>query len=404
MTPERRRQMGEAAVAAARAVNYTGAGTVEFIVGADGAFYFMEMNTRLQVEHPVTEMITGLDLVEWQLRVAAGEPLPLRQEQLQIHGHAIEARIYAEDPARDFLPSIGRLEYLATPAEPAGRAHRHRRAAGRRDHAVLRSDDRQADRARRDARRGASRGCAPRWRSTTSPACTPMSNSSDGSMSAPSFVEARLDTALIAREHAQLFPPSRPPADEYWQCAAWHSLVLPAAQTSPWTDAGGWRSGGRAERLVTLRCLDSERAVRLRFAHPPATPADATLFRSGDTIHLFHGAVHHRFHVLDPYLPRDEAADRHGGLIAPMPGRIIAVPVKPGDAVSARPAARGDGGDEDGAHGDRPGGRSSGPGPVRRGRTGARRRRAAGSPRGRMKQRPPRGVRRAPPADPPTVP
>ena len=85
---------------------------------------------------------------------------------------------------------------------------------------------------------------------------------------------------------------------------------------------------------MTLRCLDSERTVRLRFAHPPATPADATLFRSGDTIHLFHGAVHHRFHVLDPYLPRDEAADRHGGLIAPMPGRIIAVPVKPGDAVS----------------------------------------------------------------------
>ena len=120
MTPERRRQMGEAAVAAARAVSYTGAGTVEFIAAPDGAFYFMEMNTRLQVEHPVTEMITGLDLVEWQLRVAAGEPLPLQQSELAIHGHAIEARIYAEDPAREFLPSIGTLVHLATPATSAG--------------------------------------------------------------------------------------------------------------------------------------------------------------------------------------------------------------------------------------------------------------------------------------------
>ena len=116
MTPQRRAEMGSAAIAAAKAIGYVGAGTVEFIVDADGAFYFMEMNTRLQVEHPVTEMITGVDLVEWQLRVAAGEPLPLAQAAIRIQGHAIEARIYAEDPERGFLPSVGRFAHLRSPA------------------------------------------------------------------------------------------------------------------------------------------------------------------------------------------------------------------------------------------------------------------------------------------------
>ncbi|MEO6855777.1 MAG: biotin carboxylase N-terminal domain-containing protein, partial [Rhodoferax sp.] len=119
MTPERRAAMGAAAVNAALAVGYVGAGTVEFIAHQDGSFYFMEMNTRLQVEHPVTEMITRLDLVEWQLRVASGEPLPLAQNQLVLTGHAIEARIYAEDPDKGFLPSTGRLSHLQPPAASA---------------------------------------------------------------------------------------------------------------------------------------------------------------------------------------------------------------------------------------------------------------------------------------------
>ena len=117
MTEVLRKRMGEAAIKAARAINYEGAGTVEFLLDAQGEFFFMEMNTRLQVEHPVTEMISGQDLVEWQLRVAAGEPLPCSQAQLKINGHAFEARIYAEDPEHDFLPATGVLRSLQGPNE-----------------------------------------------------------------------------------------------------------------------------------------------------------------------------------------------------------------------------------------------------------------------------------------------
>ncbi len=116
LTAELRTAMGESALRAAQAINYEGAGTVEFLLDRENSFYFMEMNTRLQVEHPVTEMVSGQDLVQWQLRVARGEPLPLSQQQLQLSGHAFEARIYAEDPANDFMPASGLISYLRTPA------------------------------------------------------------------------------------------------------------------------------------------------------------------------------------------------------------------------------------------------------------------------------------------------
>lgn len=112
-----RAEMGAQAVALAKAVDYDSAGTVEFVAGQDKSFYFLEMNTRLQVEHPVTELITGIDLVEQMIRVAAGEPLPLKQENVKIKGWAVESRIYAEDPARNFLPSIGRLVKYEPPSE-----------------------------------------------------------------------------------------------------------------------------------------------------------------------------------------------------------------------------------------------------------------------------------------------
>jgi len=332
MTPARRRQMGEAAVAAARAVNYSGAGTVEFIAEGD-EFYFMEMNTRLQVEHPVTEMITGLDLVEWQLRVASGEPLPLRQDELAIDGHAIEARIYAEDPARDFLPSIGRLDLMATPEQSAD----------------LRIDTgvRQGDEitpyydpmiAKLIVHGGTRAQAIARMRDALAQyQVVGVSTNVEflhRLMSAPSFVEARLDTALIERERAYLLRPLVEPSDADWERAARAALGSVPADGTPWSDAGGWRLGSRAMRNVRLRSQEWERTVSVDFARLAPDASGSRTYRAQDAIHVFREGIHRVFRADDPYLPPADIAEHHGGLTAPMPGRIIAVLVKDGDKVA----------------------------------------------------------------------
>ena len=362
MTPARRRQMGEAAVAAARAVNYSGAGTVEFIVD-DGAFYFMEMNTRLQVEHPVTEMITGLDLVEWQLLVASGSPLPRKQSELAPQGHAIEARVYAEDPARDFLPSIGKLHHLATPM--TGADVRIDTGVRQGDEITPFYDPMIAKLIvygeTRDAAIARMRDALAQYEVvgvTTNIAFL------GRLMRAPSFVEARLDTALIERERAFLFAPAETPPR-----AAWDLAVLARASQrppsrlprSPWEETGGWRLGASGQQHWKFRCGESVVPVGVSFreggvsvemqgvahavlghmdrdgkllAHIDDTAVSARARTFDGVTHLFLAGLHHVFEWIDPYLPDSGEGDRHGGLTAPMPGRIIAVLAKAGDAVA----------------------------------------------------------------------
>jgi 3-methylcrotonyl-CoA carboxylase alpha subunit len=369
MTQKRRREMGEAAVAAAKAIHYTGAGTVEFIAEQDGRFYFMEMNTRLQVEHPVTEMITGLDLVEWQLRVAAGEPLPRKQGELAIRGHAIEARIYAEDPQRGFLPSTGRLAHLAFPAQSAALRVDTGVDAGASitphyDPMIAKlvawGEDRGAALARLSA---ALAGCEIAGVTTNVEFLQRVAASE-------AFASGDLDTGLIERCRDELFAPRAPAPDEALAAAALaelllerdsaHALARAAGEPhSPWHDVDGWRLNeeshhdfvfceGESTYPVTVRFLAEGQRIAIgarEYALAGERMADGTLlvrldgraFKAralcdvGDW-HVFTPGGYRRLALRDELHGLDVDAGG-GSLAAPMPGKIIAVMVKPGDRV-----------------------------------------------------------------------
>src|SRR5690554_6816149 len=271
MTQERRQAMGEAAVAAARAVGYVGAGTVEFIAEPDGRFYFMEMNTRLQVEHPVTEMITGQDLVEWQLRVAAGESLPASQHELTLTGHAIEARIYAENPEKGFLPSIGTLDTLEFGPHGEFTLADVRVDGGVREgdtitpyydpmiaKLIVRGRDRQEARARMLRALGDMRVAGLQTNIAFLRRL----------MADKAFATADLDTGLIERRVDTLFPPQKATPDAVLAMAA--AALLHAdgytggeaqrrsVAADPWDVADGWRVSGRHTRIFNLIDADGE--------------------------------------------------------------------------------------------------------------------------------------------------
>ncbi|WMS88265.1 acetyl/propionyl/methylcrotonyl-CoA carboxylase subunit alpha [Pleionea litopenaei] len=372
MTEELREKMGEVAIQAAKAIGYQGAGTVEFLLDEDGSFFFMEMNTRLQVEHPVTEMITGQDLVEWQLRVAYGETLPANQKDLSIHGHAFEARIYAEDPDNDFLPATGALHHLRTPEENA-----HVRI----DTGIIECDEVSVhydpmiaklivwdtDRYKALARlRGALKGYQVVGLKTNLNFLYQLA-SNEG------FIEADLDTHFIQRYENSLFT-AKPEVDErVLSVAALYTMLKQrnlgeghaADQSdpySPWDTTLGWRlnednhhhvtfvdpvSGNEYPVIVHFRndhflveVNDKEMRVEgeindhdLR-VNLSGEGFNASIVEQDHSLHIFVNHCDFMLTVKQEGLA-DIDASSNANLSAPMPGTIVSVMVEAGQTVSA---------------------------------------------------------------------
>ena len=365
-----RQQMGEAAVAAARAVNYVGAGTVEFIVEQlpDGSmkFYFMEMNTRLQVEHPVTEAITGLDLVEWQLLVASGQKLPLAQDELRIDGHAIEARICAESPDNNFLPATGTLHVYAKP-----HAASFERGAVRIDDGVRQGDaispfydsmvaklivhgkTRQEALARLDAALA----------QTHIVGLQTNVQFLRYVLQSESFANAHLDTALIPREAAVLFKQERFGLPMAIACAVAQTLLNEKSleANDPFSRRDGWQSHGVALRRFEFEFHGERHPAALTYLHDGAlhlavgdaagvltfsSAADAInvqfsgqritvkTYQNNDVTYIFSAQGATQITAIDLLAHAGVAQIEGGRLTAPMPGKVVSFAVKAGDKVS----------------------------------------------------------------------
>jgi 3-methylcrotonyl-CoA carboxylase alpha subunit len=374
LSDELRREMGEAAVAAARAVKYVGAGTVEFIMTGD-AFYFMEMNTRLQVEHPVTEMVTGQDLVEWQLRVASDEPLPLKQSELRLEGHAIEARIYAEHPARGFLPSTGTLKHLRMPdGVEFSLGDAGARAPVRIDSGVREGDTITPFYDPMIAKlivHGATRDEALARMNRALRECEVVGPHTNVEflqriVTSEPFSTADLDTGIIERHHDALFAPVQKPFKEALALACGALLTREggtAHGASPWDALSHWRLNGGYTQTLAWRDIDSESAFAVTFARDGAAQTleyaghrdpytwwsgegahefGATIdesrvtgrvFIDGDIFHVFCRGATVAFEWQNLLAHAADAEHGEGRLTAPMPGKVIAVLVEPGTVV-----------------------------------------------------------------------
>ncbi len=386
MTDALRQQMGEAAVAAAKAVNYVGAGTVEFIVEQTGydqpesmKFFFMEMNTRLQVEHPVTEAITGLDLVEWQLRVANGEPLPLQQSDLRIHGHAIEARICAENPDNNFLPATGTLAVYRKPV-CSSFAISDVPSCVRIDDGVREGDsispyyDSMVAKliVHGDTRAQALARLDEALSQTRIVGLTTNVQFLRHIIRTDSFATAKLDTALIQREEKALF--TQEPLGLALTAAAVVAHTLHHEQTlqgqDPFSRRDGWRAYGVATRNfgfvfhgtphVALLTYGHDGSLQLSVAGAAGDRSDLLVYREdGDALHIsfageqarvqvFHDTQGHedvahvfapqgatRITVIDALAHAGEAQEVGGRLTAPMPGKVVSFAVAAGDKVKA---------------------------------------------------------------------